>query len=180
MRPAFRLLASVKPGRYLEAGNPTGLTGLFTHPAPRSTLVYLYSSTLDKLKAFPESSVYRQSVESLTRHRLKIVESIKPEGYDQWVEKARQKIADNPDVFNKPQTGTDFDTRNNVKISLDGRTFVTPQPLQDEDDRELEWDGEKERSDHPSDISQDMRNTRPGSDIKSVEWVPEPPLDASQ
>jgi NADH dehydrogenase (ubiquinone) 1 alpha subcomplex subunit 5 len=105
MRSTFRLLASVKPGRFLESGSPTGLTGLFNHPAPRSTLIYLYSSTLDKLKALPESSVYCQSTESLTRHRLKIVEAVKPEGYDAWAERAKKQIAEHPEVFNTPEEG---------------------------------------------------------------------------
>lgn len=94
MRRTFRLLASVKPARYLEAGTPTGLTGLYTHPSPRSTLLFLYSTTLDKLKAVPEHSVYRQSVEALTKHRMAIVEGAVPPGYDEWAAKARKLLAD--------------------------------------------------------------------------------------
>ncbi|KAK3352354.1 ETC complex I subunit conserved region-domain-containing protein [Lasiosphaeria hispida] len=94
MRRTFRLLASVKPARYLEAGTPTGLTGMFTHPSPRSTLLFLYRSTLDKLKVIPEHSLYRQSVEALTKHRMAIVESTVPPGYEEWATKARQLLAD--------------------------------------------------------------------------------------
>lgn len=90
MRRTFRLLASVKPARYLEAGTPTGLTGLYTHPSPRSTLLFLYSSTLDQLKTVPEHSVYRQSVEALTKHRMSIVESTVPPGYAEWAARARR------------------------------------------------------------------------------------------
>ncbi|KAK0643478.1 ETC complex I subunit conserved region-domain-containing protein [Cercophora newfieldiana] len=93
MRRTFRLLASVKPARYLETGRPTGLAGLYSHPSPRSTLLFLYSSTLDKLKAVPEHSVYRQSVEALTKHRMAIVESAVPPGYDEWAAKARTLLA---------------------------------------------------------------------------------------
>lgn len=188
MRSTFRLLASVKPGRYLEPGNPTGLTGLFTHPAPRSTLLYLYSSTLDKLKSLPETSVYRQSTESLTRHRLKLVEAVKPEGYDAWAERAKKQIAEHPEVFNTPEGGVDHDEGKQVKSIHDGRSFVTTQ-LQDEpDERVEEWDGEKvgapelegprttaERADQKI-----LGMKRPGSDSKTVTWEPEPPLEANQ
>ncbi|KAG9622147.1 hypothetical protein KCU64_g20939, partial [Aureobasidium melanogenum] len=66
MRASSRLLAQAS--RFLTPGAPTGLTGVLTHAAPRSTLLYLYNSTLDKLKQFPEHSVYRQSTEALTKH----------------------------------------------------------------------------------------------------------------
>jgi len=99
MRATLRLLAAVKPGRYLEAGNPTGLTGLFNHPTPRPALLYLYGSTLDKLKAFPEHSVYRKSTEALTKHRMSIIQSIEPEGYEEWAKAAAEKIEKSPEVF---------------------------------------------------------------------------------
>ena len=180
MRSTFRLLASVKPGRYLEAGNPTGLTGLFTHPSPRSALVYLYSSTLDKLKAFPDSSVYRQSVESLTRHRLSIVEAIKPEGYDQWVEKARKQLADNPKAFGTPKTGVGWNEGKNVESAYNGRTFVTSQLVPEDDDQVTEWDGETEVTPEPSQAVPRAGTNQPDTNTKLVDWVPEPPLDASQ
>lgn len=103
MRRTLRLLASVsvKPVRHLEPGRPTGLTGLYTHPSPRSTLLYLYSSTLDKLKAVPEHSVYRQSVEALTKHRMAIVEAAVPPGYEEWAAKARKIIADEAEAAKK-------------------------------------------------------------------------------
>jgi len=99
MRATLRLLAAVKPGRYLEAGNPTGLTGLFNHPTPRPALLYLYGSTLDKLKAFPEHSVYRKSTEALTKHRMSIIQSIEPEGYEEWAKEAAEKIEKHPEAF---------------------------------------------------------------------------------
>jgi len=182
MRPAFRLLAAVKHGRYLEAGNPTGLTGLFTHPAPRSTLLYIYSSTLDKLKAFPEHSVYRQSAEALTNHRLKVVESIKPEGYEAWAQRAAELVEKNPRVFDMPEGSPQSVAKHN------GGAFVTTAVQQEEDEREEEWDGEKvatptlegsrsrsERS-HQRLVAQDD----PADDATTVTWEPEPPLEASQ
>ncbi|CAN3375230.1 hypothetical protein DIURU_001068 [Diutina rugosa] len=58
------------------SGYPTGLTGLYQHPNPRPALIALYNHTLDFLKTeFPSNSVYRQSVEALTKNRLQIVES---------------------------------------------------------------------------------------------------------
>lgn len=188
MRSTIRLLASVKPGRFLEPGNPTGLTGLFNHPAPRSTLIYLYSATLDKLKTLPASSVYRQSTESLTRHRLKIVQAIKPEGYDAWAERANKKIAEHPEVFNTPLGGVDHDEGKHMKTVRDGRSFVSTK-LQDEPDERLEeWDGEEvgapelegtrtreERADQKV-----LGMERPGSDEKTVTWEAEPALEASQ
>lgn len=96
MRATTRLLATAK---YLRPGAPTGLTGVFTHSAPRTTLIYLYNDTLNKLKTFPEHSVYRQSAEALTKHRLQIVESVKPEGLEQWQSRVREVVESNPQAF---------------------------------------------------------------------------------
>lgn len=130
MRAAARLLASVKPGQYLEAGAPTGLTGLLTHPSPRSTLLYHYSATLDKLKQIPESSVYRQSTEALTKHRLQVIEQSKPVGWEAWQEKLKTQMGDNPGLVETIEHG-------------DSTTFVMPgQQEVDERERQAEWDGE--------------------------------------
>lgn len=57
------------------SGRPTGLTGLYQHPNPRPALISLYKYTLNVLdKEFPADSVYKQSVETMTKNRLKIVE----------------------------------------------------------------------------------------------------------
>lgn len=57
------------------SGNPIGLTGYYQHPNPRPALVALYNHTLKVLeKDFPKESVYRQSVEQMTKNRLKVVE----------------------------------------------------------------------------------------------------------
>jgi NADH dehydrogenase (ubiquinone) 1 alpha subcomplex subunit 5 len=132
MRAASRLFAAVKPGQYLEAGAPTGLTGLHTHPSPRSTLLYHYTSTLTKLKQVPESSVYRQSVEGLTRHRLRIIEESKPKGWDQWQQTIGAQIADDPEHFHT------IANESGVAVML---------PKVDNKDygqnRKAEWDGEK-------------------------------------
>lgn len=52
----------------------TGITGLAVHPRPIFALKSLYSETLESLGALPSTSVYRQATESLTKHRLAVVE----------------------------------------------------------------------------------------------------------
>ncbi|KAI9502859.1 hypothetical protein GGI25_002635 [Coemansia spiralis] len=53
----------------------TGLVGFPVNPNARSELIQLYKKTLEELKAkIPEKAVYRQSVETITIHRLKIAE----------------------------------------------------------------------------------------------------------
>lgn len=99
MRSTLRLLANVKSAKYLEPFAPTGLTGLHTHPSPRPTLIYLYTAALQKLRAFPESSVYRQSAEALTKQRLQIVESTKPPGFEAWLERVRKTVGAEPERF---------------------------------------------------------------------------------
>jgi len=123
MRPALRLLANVKSARYLEPLAPTGLTGLLTHPSPRPTLIFLYKSTLEKLKSLPESSVYRQATEALTSRRLQIIESTKPPGYDAWLERVKGTVAAQPDRFQTLR-------------HPDGSHVAEQQ------DDELEWDGQ--------------------------------------
>ena len=52
----------------------TGITGLAVHPNPLPELIQTYESTLKVLSSIPTSSVYRQSVEALTRQKLDIVQ----------------------------------------------------------------------------------------------------------
>jgi len=62
--------------RFLRTAKwPTGITGVRHHAQPRQQLIGVYNATLESLKAIPEHAVYRQSVEALTKDRLKIVES---------------------------------------------------------------------------------------------------------
>ncbi|KIK28504.1 hypothetical protein PISMIDRAFT_91364 [Pisolithus microcarpus 441] len=53
----------------------TGITGLAVHSNPLPELVRTYESTLSTLSTIPQTSVYRQSVEALTKHKLDIVKS---------------------------------------------------------------------------------------------------------
>jgi NADH dehydrogenase (ubiquinone) 1 alpha subcomplex subunit 5 len=185
MRPSTRLLATA--AKLLEPGAPTGLTGLFTHPAPRSTLIYLYSSTLDKLKALPESSVYRQSTEALTKHRLEIVESIEPVGYGEWQERAKRQLAEHPGSFRTVEDGTTHETNQHVRSVRDGRAFVATKVEEEYDEREVEWDGETgspelegTRTSAERKNQATMGRVTPGGSEEIVKWEPEPPLDADQ
>ncbi|KAH9486898.1 NADH dehydrogenase [ubiquinone] 1 alpha subcomplex subunit 5 [Psilocybe cubensis] len=51
----------------------TGIHGLAVHPNPLPELVKTYESTLATLSSIPQTSVYRQGVEALVRHKLNIV-----------------------------------------------------------------------------------------------------------
>ncbi|KAF7590535.1 hypothetical protein BBP40_002676 [Aspergillus hancockii] len=129
MRSTLRLLANVKPARYLEPFAPTGLAGLQTHPSPRPTLIYLYTTTLQKLKLFPESSVYRQSTEALTRQRLQIVESTKPPGYEAWLERVKKTVGAEPERFAS-------------LLRKDGSYAAAQRDDNSDNPRGEEWDGE--------------------------------------
>ncbi|KAI9729722.1 MAG: hypothetical protein M1834_006673 [Cirrosporium novae-zelandiae] len=201
MKPALRLFAAIKPTRFLEPNAPTGITGLLTHPAPRSALLYLYSATLDKLRTIPESSAYRQSTEALTRHRLEIVEAIKPEGWDTWQEKARKKVEENPKAFKAVTFGAGSDSEKTGFVSL--KFGEVP------DERDEEWDGEdidasregamtdKDelfqrlrrpgpgegndfKTDNDNDTYQLYLDQKAGRDESTVTWDPEPNLSADQ
>jgi NADH dehydrogenase (ubiquinone) 1 alpha subcomplex subunit 5 len=188
MRRTFRQLAAVKPARYLEPGTPTGLTGLTTHPAPRSTLLYLYSSTLDKLKEIPESSLYRQSTEALTKHRMSIVSAVEPEGYKEWSEKAKNIIAEHPEVFTTPEGGVDHDGGRHLKVLRDGKVFVRSKVDKVVDDTTEEWDGEENlgpelegtRTTEERKGQSVLGMERPGDDTKTITWDDEPALTAEQ
>ncbi|KAF2275600.1 NADH-ubiquinone oxidoreductase 29.9 kd subunit precursor [Westerdykella ornata] len=131
MRAASRLLAAVKE-QYLEAGAPTGLTGLLTHPTPRSTLLYLYSSTLDKLQKIPENSVYRQATEALTKHRLAIIEAAKPKGLEEWQQQVQYQISEHPKAFEVVSTSAGQHVRlKKTKRIVDFRSV------------KAEWNGEE-------------------------------------
>ncbi|KAH8659298.1 ETC complex I subunit conserved region-domain-containing protein [Tricladium varicosporioides] len=148
MRRTFRQLAAVKPSRFLEAGAPTGLTGLYTHPSPRSALLYVYSQTLDKLAQFPESSLYRQSTEAVTKHRMNIVTAAVPEGYKDWLERVQLKMAENPEAFaeEKDVGGSNVSLKGKMTTEVHGgRTFVTGERESKEMEGEgEEWNGEAE------------------------------------
>ncbi|KAI0486009.1 ETC complex I subunit conserved region-domain-containing protein [Xylaria cf. heliscus] len=189
MRRTLRLLADVKPARYLEAGNPTGLTGLYTHSSPRSSLLFLYSHTLEKLQKFPESSLYRKSVEAQTKHRMAIVEAAEPPGYKEWAERAQKIIEENPDEFDIA-TRAKVDGAKAITVVSGDSVFVHRTDPQEKDIRTLEWDGEhdvgegeeglrgaEERED-PHFAS--VLERKPLSLPNQLKWEPEPQMTADQ
>lgn len=57
-------------------GLPTGLTDLQSHPSPKQSLLKVYDHTLAFVgEKFPPTSVYRTTVENMTKARKAIVES---------------------------------------------------------------------------------------------------------
>ncbi|KAL5343953.1 ETC complex I subunit conserved region-domain-containing protein [Aspergillus crustosus] len=180
MRSTFRLLANVKSARYLEPFAPTGLTGLNTHPSPRPTLIHLYRTTLEKLKSFPESSAYRASTEALTRHRLQIIESTKPPGFEAWLERVKKAVAAEPERFAS-------------LLQSDGSYVGAQQPDGSDDPRGEEWDGEEIESPTtgPRSVEEQARweklveeaisaqaKSRPSGE--ELKWENEPALEAEQ
>lgn len=174
MKPSLRLFANIKPtGHYLRPYAPTGLTGLRNHPSPRSSLIFLYQSTLHKLKDFPESSIYRKSTEALTKHRLNIVQATKPPGFEEWNQKLQAAIKKDPERFkNALQPGGFYAAQ--VEDN-----FTHP------DDRE--WDGEEHQpQEEGAALSEEevMKRFKTLSEEKVVkdvpQWEPEPPLLAEQ
>lgn len=184
MRTTLNLRAAVKAARYLEPGWPTGLTGLPTHNAPRSMLLYLYNTTLEKLKAVPEHSVYRQSVEALTKHRLALVEATVPPGYNEWAAKAKAILKDQPARFQTTSTSTD---RGGVAATLasNNEGFIVRELPSTKDERYQEWDGEKDEGpelegSRTLEEKQDLANLFKRTEEKQVTWAPEPQLTADQ
>lgn len=177
MRRTLFRLAAVKPARYLEPNTPTGITGLLTHSSPRATLLYLYTTTLDKLKAIPEHSVYRQSVEAVTKQRLSIVEQAVPPGYAEWAQTARKLVADHPDQFEATDVASgSVNGAAAAKIERDGKIFVVRDVAGEVDIREQEWDGEV----NPGSGAEGLAHQKDLNDSRQVTWQPEPQLTADQ
>ena len=141
MRATLSRMAGVKPSRYLTPGSKTGLAGIYTHESPRSALLFLYSTTLDKIKAAPEQSVYRQSVEAVTKHRMAIVEAVKPEGYAEWQDRINKLVKEYPDHF-AATAKTRRDGNASWSVERNGTSFIILKRPRLVDDRHREWDGE--------------------------------------
>ncbi|KAI2618801.1 ETC complex I subunit conserved region-domain-containing protein [Hypoxylon sp. NC1633] len=196
MRSTIRLFAAVKPARYLEAGTPTGLTGLYTHNSPRSTLLWLYARTLEKLQQFPESSLYRQSAEALTKHRLAVVEAAHPPGYDEWAARARKIVEDNPHAFPDPESAAPglalpaaAERPVVLQTQTNGHQFVHRDDPDRADARYQEWDGERDEGANAEGLRGEedrvehelmflrQPTDRPGTEVP---WEREPQLTADQ
>ncbi|KAJ6002397.1 ETC complex I subunit [Penicillium sp. IBT 35674x] len=167
MRSTLRLLANVKP-RYLEPFTPTGLTGLFTHPSPRPTLIFLYTNTLQKLQSFPETSAYRQS----------------PPGFDAWLERAKKTIGAEPERFAQLQLKNgafayaasqerDFsDEGRGKEWDGEGMSATTEGPTRTAAE-EAEWIKIIEEGSESADNETDFHEV-------SMKWESEPALEADQ
>lgn len=141
MRATRSLYATLVKGQVakLTANTPTGLTGLFTHPSPRPHLIYLYNATLVKLSKLPPESVYRQSTESLTKHRLAIVENTVPAGLSEWQQRV-SKIADSDEAG--PERAL-------ARLMLRGKGYL-PQKKEQPDQRYIEWDDDDDKGEERS------------------------------
>lgn len=141
MRTAQRLYAALasSSSNYLTPHTPTGLTGILTHPFPRPALIYIYSSTLDKLSRLPKDSVYRQSTEALTRHRLNIIESEVPPGFTEWQNKIESE------TLPKLESGEIKALGDLKHLRVQNRPYLFHQYVPSQrDDREVEWNGERD------------------------------------
>ena len=194
MRATLRLLATAKPAaRYLEAGQPTGLTGILTNASPRSTLLFLYSTTLDRLAELPESSLYRRSAEALTKHRLAIVEAAEPAGHAEWRARALETVRANEGRFATDASTSVADSEsailNGVRRAAAGREFVHRLVPETPDARRQEWDGEVDEGPNAEGLrgenekvadAQAMFSRRDPRTQEKVEWEPEPQLTLEQ
>ncbi|GAB7348263.1 hypothetical protein MBLNU459_g6253t1 [Dothideomycetes sp. NU459] len=179
MRAALRLLAAVPPQRFLEAGAPTGLAGLVTHATPRSALMYIYHTTLQKLATLPESSVYRQSTEALTRHRLQIVEATKPDGLDAWQQRVSALVEQHPDAFRKVPALADkaqfnYIYKDHASQAMDTEAWDADASLQ-----KPEPEGPRSVTERAGQLAALSRDTGAES-AKIPRLEPEPPLTADQ
>jgi NADH dehydrogenase (ubiquinone) 1 alpha subcomplex subunit 5 len=176
MRTSSRLLAQAS--RFLTPGAPTGLTGVLTHAAPRPTLLYLYNSTLDKLKQFPEHSIYRQSVEALTKNRLAIVESVKPEGLAEWQTRVRSVVEAHPNAFRQVTAVSNKSDVNFIYKQIDLQEF-DPDEFEDDPTQRQEPEGPRNASDKSRQA--ESLQADPQAENKLVPRIePEPPLTAEQ
>ncbi|RDA90006.1 hypothetical protein CP533_5769 [Ophiocordyceps camponoti-saundersi (nom. inval.)] len=181
MRPSVHRL-----GQQTWTGMPTGLTGLWTHDTPRSTLLFLYSKTLERLQSIPKTSLYRQSVEAVTNHRIKLVELTKPPGHQEWAARAREIVRRHPDQF-RVASGR-VDRSEALSISLGSRMFVIGSKHDGGDVRLEEWNGEEDEGGELEGIRtpEERRDQAtwaertPTENLDKVEWENEPQLTPAQ
>merc|ERR1711974_64955 len=88
------------------------------------------TSTLEKLKFFPEHSVYRQSTEALTRHRLSVIESVKPAGLEEWQARVEKIIDGHPEGPTDEDLKKDLDKHMQKDIRADNAKIprIEPEP----------------------------------------------------
>lgn len=168
MRATLRLLAKINR---LEPFAPTGLTGLVNHPSPRPALIQLYNETLTALKSLPESSVYRQSTEALTRHRLSTVQAVVPQGYDKWLEKVKATVEKNPEAFAK------FKQADGTFTVVDESHGKFTRAEWDDERAESSMEGPYSATDKAPSHTFEPENTK---EVNRPSLAPEPPLSVEQ
>ena len=190
MHPTLRRLLATPTAAgaraLLTTGAPTGLTGLLTHPSPRTQLLYLYSATLAKLRTLPASSAYRRATEALTSHRRSIVEATTPAGLDAWRQRAAPILAQHPALFTdaRPRRGR---AERFVRAEVNGETYVLERWVPDRGDKSREWGGREPAEPLEGPATQEERPltelAQPpdeGMDEVAEAWEAEPKLDAGQ
>ncbi|PNS14648.1 hypothetical protein CAC42_1670 [Sphaceloma murrayae] len=181
MRATGLLRAVARSSQHLEAGAPTGLTGLLTHASPRSSLIFTYNHTLAKLKQLPESSVYRQSTEALTKHRLSIIEAVKPEGLSEWQGRVRNTIEAHPQAFESIASQANPSEVNFV------RRYVRVRPQEAKEAQAAQEVGQAQNGQGAETLSADMSHFISDAMAEGAAWEAEveameaePPLTADQ
>jgi NADH dehydrogenase (ubiquinone) 1 alpha subcomplex subunit 5 len=141
---------------------------------------------LSKLQSFPESSLYRASVESLTKHRLALVEKLVPPGYEEWAVRAKKLVSDNPDQFRLASGKVDGSNAHTVRLG--NKTFIVGRHQEERDIRYEEWDGEKDEGPELEGMRTEeerkdqvlLGERRALEDHAHVQLEPEPQLTADQ
>ena len=108
---------------------------------------------------------------------------MKPEGYEEWSKRAREKLEAHPELFQR-QASSD------AGMSIhDGRIAITTDTAPEIDEREVEWDGERIVATPEGVRTSDERahqrflgSGKPslGPNDKAITWESEPLLEATQ
>lgn len=91
-------------------------------------------------------------------------------------------------MFNTPDGEVAHDGARHIKEMVGEKAFVTSKPAPDHDELLTEWDGEKDlgpelegsRGTEERRGQSVLSAQRPGTDVKTVVWDPEPQLTADQ
>lgn len=176
------LIRFATPSKFLTPGNPTGLTGILTHPSPRAELIALYTATLSRLRRLPSHSSYRNATEALTKQRLAHVESLKPAEWDTWKSKANSLLEKYPNLFKVKSNRKRF-----VRRDVDGKPYISEQLVVVQDPDDVEYDGQKLPSFKEGPGGKEglaalaMKTQKIAEyEIGEGDWIPEPKLDAEQ
>lgn len=105
---------------------------------------------------------------------MNIIESIKPEGYEEWSVKAKEKLEAHPEAFQPGNKQTAH--------PANGQVFVTTDEDMAQDDEQEEWTS-LEGSRSPEEKAAETRLLNKGRRVDysaTIQWEPEPPLDAAQ